>query len=579
MYEPKASGNASATTRHGQMHDDTEGDRGPQADVDAVWRKAHRTHDGVPAAAATAAPHGQTTSMTISAMFEEIPGKSKDVVQRAKENDALWFSPLSFLSNVPRRTHKTQSCGVALQGQTVVDTYAVPITDGPDGEGLGSVTAQLKYANSIDQSYSVRVDNVAGAQQQTLAKRLAQQVVKQELRNLGDIDQIEQAATAVVGATFPNASVHIKPGEKSSATTIIDGGQVSFFYRARKDPQVLMRILARPVGENAVETTGSSSTETHLEGSHGVHDEHEKDTSDTTHGNAKVSGHAERSESSEDIEYDETAISVLNDFVSRAEQTHRTLISNLSDKLVKDGNVHTKGSKTEETVSSTSGEGATHAERKTEQGQRRDRNVWSYLEDAFGIAKDVTNKVGEVIPLGGKVLRRLNWWSWGFDLAEDVAGRFAEKGVVDFADVTEDSDHHDTSGGNTTKTTNEERTTTTKGTDDRRRLLTEALSKSSSDTWSRFKLSIDSKKSKYHKKNTSSSSGASGSAELDTKHSENSHDSSRTTTKVRGGGSSSRTIAFRVNSNLKFTQPYIEGRVIAGNGKVSRDPFSEESDE
>ncbi|NJP11947.1 MAG: hypothetical protein HC866_22795 [Leptolyngbyaceae cyanobacterium RU_5_1] len=202
----------------------------------------------------TTKTNGKSVNVTLTALYEDVPGEAKDKVKRADADDALWFDPLTMLSNYPAMKRSTQSSGVVTGGQKTIDTFAAPVTEGDNSVGRGSISAELKYASERNKSFKVTVSGLS-KKDTPKAEAEARALIQKNIMTFGDVDEISKETEAALAPTYPGVKVSIVTVKNK----VMDAGQSTFFYKVRNDAGILMEVLVAPVGEKQTKYSGSKT--------------------------------------------------------------------------------------------------------------------------------------------------------------------------------------------------------------------------------------------------------------------------------------------------------------------------------
>jgi len=544
---------------------------------------AKPTGDGAPTAPGAApatggAPSTKTVPVLLSAIYEEVPGESKDKVRRAKENEAVWLDPLAIYSNFPqvKRTQKHYGV-VAGGGQKTVDEFAAPISEGTSANGRGSITAQLKYAGDTNKSFKVTVDgvkkpDVAGAE------KAARQVIEREIGTLGDVEDVVQLAETELHTNekYKTAKVSVAVSESKTHQE----GSTTFNYKVRSAAGIRMDLLAQPVGEKTVKSAGSKTVDT--------------ETIDEANARAKTATTADAIKREDkgkyqkidtatettDIEYYENVAKTLDDYVSKTTTVKNELLSDLAEKTV--AHKHADWSDHEVTDNKTSNhQDYTKDSKHTVESGDRDKENWAAkLRKGVSIVKDLTT-----IPFVDKI-PGLGWFSrkvkgWQIDLVDKGLGLFEEKGKVKFTDTNLD-DKVKTTGGSTDNTDRKRDVALTE--DEKKdvtRKLTEEFKSNTKDDWERHMKDITETSKTYRSKvKKDAATTVDNSKTEDYKRDEKKQETDDET-KHKARQNQTTTATFESTSTWKFSKPLVKATVVSGDAEVKSgsEPFGPEPGE
>ena len=490
------------------------------------------TPNDIPAIGGTAQPTAvtqNTTPVTLTALYEDVPGESKDKDKRATGNAALWFDPLTIHSNYPAVKKNIRSVGVVSGGEQTIDTLEVPVTEDEQHVGQGSISAELKYAGSRSKSFNISVTGLKKKDAGN-AETFARKVVEREMNLFGDVDEIAAIATKETKEVYPAAEISISVKNDK----VMDAGQSSFFYKVHNPAGILMNVLIAPVGQKNTEYIGTKTTEK------GTQDETAKKDKTTTE--------------TLDVTYNEKVVRTLDDYVTKMTEVHSTVASDLSSKVIEEKEAHYDDHEVTSRNAKNISDYTRELTQKTESGERDKDNLASKLQKIVKGAKKITSiPFLEKLPIIGKVIRKVKSWSMGLDLLDWATGLFAETGTVTFTDtkLEDEAKRTDT----ITDTTDRKRDVDLTETDkvELKRKLTEDYLTKTKDEWQRHLKDVKdiskTYQSKYKKNET----------ETETKHGEQENQST--------------TATFKVSNTWKFTKPVIQATVVAGDAEVKNMPF------
>lgn len=260
-------------------------------------------------AAADAAP--KTVALTLTGIFEDVPGESKDKIKRAKENETLWLDPLTMLSNFPVQKRSTVSYGVvAGGGQKTVDTFSAPVVEGPPQSGRGSITAALKYAGDTSKSFSVTLSGLKTGNKPS-AEEMARKIVEREIKSFGDVDEITATAEKELNAVekYQGAKVSISVRDSK----VMDAGRTTFYYKVRSNAGIQMDMQVAAIGEKQTKYSGSTTKGSSTEKEAGSKKKSSVESDDISKKESDTYKKKETSTEIQDVDYIESATSRLND--------------------------------------------------------------------------------------------------------------------------------------------------------------------------------------------------------------------------------------------------------------------------
>ena len=518
-----------------------------------------------PAAPAAPAAGTGTATLTLSAIYENVPGESKTKVRKAGEKDALWFDPLKTHSDAPSVADSTKAQGILTGGQQQIESFAAPVTNGAKRIGRGSISAQLKYTKKKDQSYDVVVSDVS-AKDKRAAEKAAKAFVKEKMDVYGDVDDIARQAGESLASSYPGAKVAItvKPD------TVVDTGRSSFYYKLRGSAGILLDVEAVPVAEKQTTIGGSKTTGTTTDDETSNKSSSESGKRDI---NKKVTD-AERTKakSKEMVEatYNEAVVKTLDDYVTKVTKVHDTVSSDLAQKVVTDADY----SKKDHEATSSKRETVTNYTKNIEKGEKSKDNWAEKIKKAVKVAKKVTSiPFIDKIPGVGWLSRKVKQWQ--LDLIEEAADIFAETGKVQFEDEKIESKSTDDSSGKTDSTSNIKRHDVQETT----RRLTEEYKKETNEDWKRHLDEVTTTSKEYKSLTTKESESATDKTH-DEKFGETTQkDASEAADKHRTVQNQSVTANFSVQQTTTFSVPVVKATVVNGDAEVSASPFGPDPDE
>jgi hypothetical protein len=524
---------------------------------------------GTVAPPAPAAPKPKTAAIKLSALYENVPGEAKDKIKRTKAGDALWFDPMTMLSSHPTQLRNTRAVGVVAGGEKTVDVFQAPMTEGDKSTGRGSISAELKYAGSRNKSFNVTVSGVPKGKVGP-ATAAARKVIEKELETFGDVEDITKTAqdTLRENEEYKDAVVSVNVLDDH----VMDAGQSTFFYKVRGDASILMRIVVVPVGEKQTRYSGSKTVGKSSEDESAKTDKSSKETESVKKDVKSSERTTGSSTESVDVEYNETVARTLDDYVTKATTIHDNVVKDLSKKVVTDGSYHDH----ETSQTSRDASQVDNWSKSVEKGQKDKENWAAKLRKGLDIAKKVTGiswlqKLKGV----GPILRKINGWSVGLDIADDVLGMLEEKGKVDYEDTTikKDTtikDKTDTTKDDDVKTHSDEETTAK---------LTEDLKRDMEDKWKRHLEDVTNITKKYKSTTKKESTGTTDKTQTEDYSRTDAKDVAEATARHKAAENQSTTTTFDVSTTWKYTAPVINAYVQDGDAEVNNVPFGPDVDE
>lgn len=525
---------------------------------------------------ATAANAHKTVAMTLTAIYEDVPGEAQDKVKRAKGKEALWLDPLTMLSNYPVEKRNTISEGVvAGGGQKTVETYNAPISDSVPASGRGSISASLKYAGDQNISFDV---TVAGIKRDSIAsaEAMARKIIEREIRTYGDVDEIAATAEKELNAVdkYQGAKVAISVRDNK----VMDAGSTTFYYKVRSDAGIEMDMQAAPVGEKQTRYSGSKTSGTTTEDESGSKARSLQEKEAISKKDTDAYKKKETSTESQDVEYYENVVKTLDDYVSKATTVRNELASDLAEDIVKH-HESTWGDK--ELTHRTAGNHTDYtkdSKHTVESGERDKENLAAKLKKGVKIAKDVTSiPYVDKVPVLGWLTRKVKGWE--LDLAEDVLGLFEETGKVKFTDTKLDENvkSDQTIKDDTDRTRNVELKEDDKN--EVKSKLTESFKSATNEEWQNHLKEITETSKTYRSKIKKDADATVDQTRSEDYKRDNKQDETQSDERRRTLANQSTTATFEVASTWKFTKPVVKASVTSGDAEVSYAPFPPEADE
>lgn len=512
---------------------------------------------------AQAAPPPRTANVTLSAIYENTPGTARDKVKRTDADDALWFDPLTMLSNHPTQLKATRAKGIVAGGQKTIDSYAAPVTDA--GLGRGSISGQLKYAGQRNKSFDVQVAGVT-AKEKGPAVAEARRIIEQEIADYGDAETIAKTAETALKQTYPNATVAINV----RSNQVMDAGQTTFYYKVRGDAGILMDIQVVPVGEKHGSYSGSKTTSKGSESESSKRDAKQTEKVDVSKDVRDSERKRTSSLETEQIAYDEAVVRTLDDYVTKSTEIHKQVASDLSEEVVKDDDyskkVDSKNVKVTKKVEDYT--------KNVEKGQK-DKSNWAakIKKGIQGVKKVTSIPYIDRIPGIGWFSRRVKGWQ--LDVAEWVADQFAEEGKVDYENekIKADTTTTDTTTGNEDTTIKAHSKTETK-----RQLREDFLTKTKED-WERHLTEVTTVAKDYRRTKTQDTAESKDAIHTEDYTKRTSKEDSEAAERAKTTENQTTTANFQVSTTWKYTAPAVKATVVSGDAEVGPAPFGPDPEE
>jgi len=522
---------------------------------------------------------GKQTLLKVRANYENIPGTSKSGPKPALADTALWFDPLTIAPTSPSAEETIDKKGVSRGGSQVIANQPVPLHGADEdgaGEGTGTLTAQLKYAEHVDKSYTATVtgDFKKGGQKQ--ADALLKPFIAEKLAKTGDLDAVKLAAeTEILANVADSSNVHVKLAPNETNKSLQDAGKTHVFYKARQNPAILLNVPVVQVAEKVV-TSGGSTTKT--SGS---------EVSGEVHGDTKTNTVKVDDKKVEDKSAGSISTTTTNEtYHKESKRTYQEIVTLIESKvdtftsdLVKQADshatytengewkYHTEDFKFEDYTKNVKGG--------TEEGDKDKKNWAAYLQDALGTVSDAIEiPFLKDLPGGaGKFVRKLNEFGLAIDLGKKAAGIFAVRGKVHFKDS-----HEDTTVKNKTTGTNDGNGS------NKTTVVTDTKANAEAHLKTKFTSVLTSVKNKYGTDNTTvdvnktgSSTTATGSASNTTATDDykktDKTDSAGGSVQAKANQSTTAQITWSQNVKETTTKPILEASIVDGDGEVSSAPF------
>jgi hypothetical protein len=517
------------------------------------------------AGATGGATQGKTANITLTALYENVPGTAKDKVKRADSDDALWLDPLHAKSSQPQERDKKQARGITAGGETTIDTFAAPITEKAPSVGRGSITAHLKYAGQRNKSFGVTVAGVT-AKEKGPAEAAAREKIQAKMDKFGDIEDITKETEAELKEKYPNATVSINVRRDQ----VMEAGKSSFFYKVRNDAGILMEILVVPVGEKQTKSSGSTTKSKGTEDESTKKDRTEtekldikKDVKDSEHKTGK-------STESQEVAYNEAVVRTLDDYVSKSGSVHKEVSSKLAETVVDDSEFNSK----EKWESKRVAKDVTDYTKKVEKGERDKENLANKIKKVIGGIRKVTRiPFIDRLPGGKWIQRRVKGWQ--LDVAEWIADQFAESGKVQYEDTEVKSDRDIKDDTTVTKDLEAKRVDKTT----KKRELEEDYQTTTKEDWERHLKDVTTIQKDYKSKTTKESDEKTDKSHTEDYSKTGKKDESEAGERHKVAENQSTTTNFEVSTTWKFTAPVVKATVVSGDAEVSNAAFPAEPGE
>jgi hypothetical protein len=339
-----------------------------------------------------------------------------------------------------------------------------------------------------------------------------------------------------------------------------------------------MDLQVAPVGEKQTKYTGSTTS------GKGTEDEETKKTKSSQESDAIKKGEkdtykkSETSTETHDVDYIESVVKTLEDYVSKATTVHNELASDLSEKVIK--HHEAKWGDKEETHRTAKNytDYTKDSKHTVESGERNKENWAAKLKKGVKIAKKVTSiPYVDKVPGLGWLTRRIKGWQ--LDLLEEGLGLFAEEGKVNFTDTTLDEK---VKSKQDIKDDTERKRDVELKVDDKtevKRKLTEDFKSKTQEDWERHMKDITETSKTYRSKIKKDSE-----TNIDKEHAEDykrdtKKDETETEKRHKELANQTTTATFEVATTWKFTKPVVKASVTAGDAEVNLAPFPPEADE
>lgn len=523
---------------------------------------------------ATPAAKKNTVDVALTAIFHDVPGEAKNkTVNAATGKNALWFDPLTMLSNHPYEKKSTTAVGLVAGGQTTIDTFKAPVSEGDHPVGRGSISAELKYAKNRDKSFSVTVDGIP-KKDQNGAEAAARKIVLREIENFGDIDEIQGTATQELQAKYPGVSVQISV----KANEVTDHGRSTFYYKVRGKAGIELNVKAAPVGSTTTKITGGNTKAT------GSSDE---TTTNNSSENEKAQGSKESKDTwkkkdssteTTEVEYAEKTLHTLEDYVKKTTTTRTSLASDLAETTVKekhsDWNEHT----TDVTKHSGYSDWRKESKATSEEGDKDKTNWAAKLQKGVKVAKKVTSiPYVDKIPGIGWLSRKIKGWE--LDLIDEGLGLFAETGKVHFKDDNLNETVNAKDGSTDSK--NKDSNVTLKESDktEVKRLLKEDFLSKTDEDWQRHMKEIQEVEKTYKSKVKKDSDSSVDAEHKDGYTDEKNKTASGEQNTKKNYVNQTATATWDVTLTKTETRPAVQATVFEGDAEVSNQQLPQDATE
>ena len=524
------------------------------------------------------APAGRTTPLRVRANYENIPGASKNGPKDAIAATALWFDPLTIASTSPDVELTKDRIGVTKGGSQVIATQAVPLQEEGEpgaGEGIGTLTAQLKYAADLSKTYkaSIKGDFKKGDAQK--ADTELKKFIPQEFAQLGDLDRVKELALAHMQETFPDAKnlvITLTPNEDNHS--LQDAGKTHIYYKARDKPSILLNVPVVAVAEKQITSGATTTKQQGTEVDAQAHGNVKTDKVKVTDKKVENEGHVEGAVQTVDETWHKENKRTYDEIVATISTKIDTISKNIVTKLDADSTYHDDG-KWEDHIESFHFDDYTkNVKGGSEEGDKDKKNWAAWLQDGISVLKDVTEiPILKDLPKVGPVVRKLNEWGLAIDLVDKAAGMLAVRGKVHYKDTHEDTEAHDKQHDKSDNHGEAHRTVTRvdKGT------LTTQVSGVFTSMVSTLKTTHGTDNTTTDASHKGTTTQASGGAR--TKVNTDDYDKTQTQTDVGGSvgvkANQHTTTEITWSQSVKetTTKPILDASIVSGDGEVSSSPF------
>ncbi len=526
------------------------------------------------------APERKSTLLNVRAEYEAIPGVSKAGPKAALADSALWFDPLTIASTSPSVDETTDRIGVTKGRGQLIASQRVPLHEDSEagaGEGTGTLTAQLKYTEHLQSSYSVRVQgDFKNKGDDKKADAALKAYVGRELAALGDIESVESRGVEVLRTQFPDATnlvATITPNEKNRS--LQDAGKTHVYYKARNKPTIQLKVPIVAVADRVITSGGTTSKQNGSDVSTEAHGNIKTDVvkvDDTkTDKGAHSEGAVQTNSEVYHAENKRTYQEIITLIQSKVESISRILVTKAdanSDYTEKgDWVAHDEYFKFDDYTK--------NVKAGSKEGDKDEKNWAAYLEDALGGVSEVIDiPLVKVLPGGvGKFLRKLNEFGVAINLAKRAAGEFAVRGKVHYRDTHDDTEAHDKQHGTDDAHGNSNRTVTRKDTSSASESLKGTMTSVLSSVQNRF--GTDNTTTDVTKSGTSTQVSGGSHSNVNTDNYQ------KTGTQADIGGSVTARTNQVVRTEMSWSQsvretttrPVLEATVVDGDGEVSATAF------
>jgi hypothetical protein len=517
------------------------------------------------AGAAGGATKGKTANITLTALYESVPGTAKDKVRRADSDDALWFDPLHVKSSQPQERDKKQARGITAGGETTIDTFAAPVTEKTPSVGRGSITAQLKYAGQRNKSFNVTVGGVTGREKGP-AEAAAREKIQAKMDRFGDVEDITRETEAELKEKYPNATVSLSVKRDQ----VVDAGKSTFYYKVRNDAGILMEVQVVPIGEKQTRYSGSKTTSKGSEDESTKKDRTETEKVDIKKDVKESERKTGKSTESVEVAYNEAVVRTLDDYVSKSGSVHKEVSSVLAETVVNDSDFNSK----EKWVSKRVAKDVTDYTKKVEKGERDKENFANKVKKVIGGVRQVTRiPFLDRLPGGKWIQRRVKGWQ--LDIAEWIADQFAESGKVQYEDTEAKSDRDIKDDTTITKDLEAKRVDKTT----KKRELEEDYQTTTKEDWERHLKDVTTVAKEYKSRTTRETDEKTDKTRTEDYSKTGKREESEAGERHKATENQSTTTNFEVSTTWKFTAPVVKATVVSGDAEVSNAAFPAEPGE
>jgi hypothetical protein len=536
-----------------------------------------------------ATPKMASTSLTVTASYENVPGASKNGPKRADAHSALWFDKLSLAPESPPADEQGTSDKVGVttgHGQRIAKFMAPINTDGPyaaagtgrlhPGAGTGRLTGELKYAAEVSNSFRVTV-TVKGKPIPNALKDAAKKWLMERMTHQGDVEVLqtqvaahlaEQMATEGVGVE--DVVVNIQPIDSNTVNK--DAGNSHFFYKAYENPVIDLDVPLVVVADRAITSGGTTTKADGNDTESAQHHNTEHEHVDIKDKKTEDQSSASKATQTSDEEWHRKIKQTHDEIITNLEIQLKTLASKLAAKVQTDTNYRDKDGSAFDKVDVAFHDYTKGVKHETESGTKDKKNWGAWLADGL---KGLGSILSLPIPVGGKWARRLNWLGLAVDAGEHAANALAVRGTVKYTDTNEDTEVHAKDTDHKHETINRDRTVTRK---DISQLESELNSVFTSAIQTlKTTHSTDEKTDDVTKKTRAeqTTSGKSNKTNQDQYSYDRQHTNDERSMHEKKNQSVTTQLEYSTTVKETTTKPVLEAHVVHGHGEVSLSQFPE----